>query len=230
MRRVAIAVVAGVVALVCARLGVWQLDRLDQRRQRNAEIETRLAAPAVEVPVAAADADSLAWRRAEADGTFDFDRQIVEMAHSYRGAPAVHVMTPLLLADSAAVLVERGWVPSPDGRTVDLARLAERDRSVVTGVLLARDTRDAPSGDDWPRYVRRADPATLDSLYPYRLAPVLLRRTDPPAGAPDLLNVVPPPELDDGPHLSYAIQWFAFATIAVVGGAVLLVRQGRRET
>jgi surfeit locus 1 family protein len=63
---------------------------------------------------------------------------------------------------------------------------------------------------------------------PYSLLPVyvLLQSQQPPQ---DLPAIVPVPTLDEGPHLSYAIQWFAFATIAVVGGAVLLLRDRRGE-
>ncbi|MGD2135951.1 MAG: SURF1 family protein [Gemmatimonadales bacterium] len=228
MRRVAILAVAALAALVCARLGVWQLDRLDQRRQRNATIEARLAAATLTLPpLPDRDPDSLAWRRAQVGGTFDLERQVVVMARSHRGTPAVHVVTPLLVGDGVALLVERGWAPSPDGRTVELRALQEPARGTVTGVLLSRDTRDAPSGGGWPRYVRTADPATLDSLYPYDLVPLVLRRTARPDDVPEMLRLIPQPELDDGPHLSYAIQWFAFATIAIVGGTALFVR---RET
>jgi cytochrome oxidase assembly protein ShyY1 len=45
--------------------------------------------------------------------------------------------------------------------------------------------------------------------------------------AGDALTPVPLPPLDDGPHLSYAIQWFIFSTIALVGYPLILRRHAR---
>lgn len=169
------------------------------------------------------DPDSLVFRRVLLSGSFDFERQIVEVARSFRGTPAVNVVTPLLLPGGKAVLVERGSVLSPDARTVDLAKLVEPDSTVVVGVLIPVE-RGIAAGYGWPRYVRHANPVELEAEYPYALFPLVLRRTDLPAAAPADLAVVPLPELTGGPHLSYAIQWFSFAVIAVVGSLVLFVR------
>jgi surfeit locus 1 family protein len=214
--------VAFAVAAVCGRLGLWQLDRRERRQVRNQLVVTRSAMPPLEL-TADSDPDSLVFRRVLLSGSFDFERQIVEVARSFRGTPAVNVVTPLLLPGGKAVLVERGSVLSPDARTVDLAKLVEPDSTVVVGVLIPVE-RGIAAGYGWPRYVRHANPVELEAEYPYALFPLVLRRTDLPAAAPADLAVVPLPELTGGPHLSYAIQWFSFAVIAVVGSLVLFVR------
>lgn len=230
MRRWSIPVVAVLAAVLFGRLGVWQLDRLGQRRARNAEIGERLEQSPISIPPvpAVASESSLVYRRVTARGHYDFDRQVVEMARSHQGAPAVHIVTPLVFGDSVAVLVERGWMPSPDGRLVDIEGLAEPEETIVEGTMLPVVAGTLPSGTGWPRYVRSADPTVLQPLFPYPLLPTVLRRTTPASGTPPDLRAIPMPTLDNGPHLSYAIQWFAFATIAVVGGAVLFRRV--RET
>jgi surfeit locus 1 family protein len=197
-------------ALVCARLGIWQLHRLHERRAVNALLEARMSAPPLDLtdPAALADRspDSLRYRRARAVGAFDYSRQLVEGGVSYRGAPGVQLLTPLRVA-GGAILVDRGWAYAPDAQTVAASALAEPDSAVVEGVLVQ------PSG--W-RAIR------LDTLrLGYPVFPLLLRRTVGPHALPAGLVIPELPTLDDGPHLSYAVQWFSFATIALVGGAIL---------
>ena len=229
MRRYLIFAVAFAVAAVCVRLGMWQLDRRAQRQARNDLVASRLAMAPLELTADYSDPDSLDFRRASVRGSFDFERQIVVVARSYNGTPAVNVVTPLRVTGGGAVLVERGHALSPDARTVDLEALVEPDSSVAVGVLLPVEGEVAPA-HGWPRYVRRANPIELEAAYPYALFPLLLRRTQLPAAAPKNLAVVPLPELTGGPHLSYAIQWFSFALIAVVGSVVLFLRSsGERQ-
>lgn len=222
MRRYWILAVALPVTAVCVRLGIWQLDRLSQRRARNDSIAARLEMSPFEL-TSESGPDSLAFRWVTVSGTFDFERQIVVVARSYDGVPAVNVVTPLLMRSGQAVLVERGHVPSPDAKTVDLDELAEPDTTEAVGVLVPVERAVAP-GNGWPRYVRNANPAGLQAEYPYELFPLVLRRTKLPTRAPARMEIVPLPELTGGPHLSYAIQWFAFAVIAMVGAGVLLWR------
>lgn len=226
MRRYGVLVLAAVVAVVCTRLGFWQLDRLAQRRAFNQRLESKLALPPVLVDPLPADAvlDSSLWfRRAEARGGFDFQRQIVVVGRSVAGTPAVHVTTPLVLSDGGALLVERGWVYSPDSRTAELGALGEPDSAMVQGILMpgvaGRWTQ--PQGDQWPIYTGSNDPTQFTERFPYPLLRAVLRRTEQPPGAPAGLRPVPLPPITNGPHLSYALQWFAFAVIAVVGSVAL---------
>lgn len=209
MRRYVPLVVGVLAALLCARLGLWQLDRLRQRRALNAELTAQAAlAPLLLEDTVGAPATlrELRYRQATANGVFEFDRQVVEMARPRHGAPGVYVLTPLRLGDGRRVLVNRGWIYSPDARTVDLPALMEPETTTVRGLFVP------PRGD--PRAVRP------DTLSP-DLLPAILRRTARPAGAPEQLVPLDPPELTEGPHLSYAVQWFAFGTIALVGGFLL---------
>jgi surfeit locus 1 family protein len=233
VRRYALFAVALLVAAVCVRLGLWQLDRLGERRDRNAVRQARLEQPALDVSDGAPADTAAAYRRAVARGAFDYTREVILVGRSRRGVPGVYLVTPLRLAGGSALLVERGWVPSPDARTAELSRYREGDSATVEGVLL-----EVPSGGGfpegaretdrgWPLYLRRAAPAELRERYPYPLAGLVLRRAAVPPGALPELRPVPLPELDDGPHLSYALQWFSFAVIAVVGSAALALRERR---
>ncbi|MCH7775521.1 MAG: SURF1 family protein [Gemmatimonadetes bacterium] len=219
LSRIVAAAIAVVVATVCVRLGFWQLDRHAQRVSRNAFIEERLAG----VPVDAArgvDADSFEFRRVQTRGVFDFSREVIEQGRMVNGVPAVYVVTPLVTETGRTILVERGYAFSPDARGVDIGALRERDSTVVEGVFIRLDGGTLPSDLSWPLYVRRADPAVLQPLFPEALEPLVLRRTVMPPDAPRGLAPAPLPSRSRGPHLSYAVQWFFFATIAVVGPLV----------
>ncbi len=231
MKRAAILVVGLLVAGICSRLGIWQLQRLDDRNERNRRAEQQLARPALPLdPMAApnivAHPDAYRFRSVVATGRFDLTRELVVIARAHHGVPGVHVVTPLLLDDSLAVLVERGWLPSPDGRTVQPPLAPERPQATVEGVLLLVDGRSGAiaAGDSWPRRVMSPDPELVEPWYPYRLVPLLLRRRAPPVGSS--LRSVDLPPLSGGPHLSYAVQWFGFAAIALVGSIVFFVRRG----
>ena len=212
------------VALVCGRLGLWQLDRLGQRRAQNAVLEGRLALRSLDLStdrrsggLADVAPESLHFRRASATGRFDFGRETVEIARTRRGAPGVHVVTPLVLADGSGVLVVRGWAYSADSRTVDLTALAEPETTTVAGMLAVP-----------PRSLRSVHPDSVSA--PYVLLGAVLRRLDPPDSLPPGLVVLDAPVLNEGSHRSYAFQWFSFAVIALVGSVVLVVRTtaGRR--
>jgi surfeit locus 1 family protein len=208
-RDVIAAVGALAVATVCVRLGVWQLDRLGQRRARNAVVAARLALPPLLVGRATSP-DSARQRRLIARGVYDFARERVWPGRSFDGTPGVALVTPLRLADGSAVLVDRGWVPSPDAYHVDQALYREPDTIAVEGLgfIAARGRGDV-------------DPTALRESVPYALVPLVLQQTGT-AASRGLPRRWPAPTLDDGPHLSYAIQWFSFALIIVLGTVALL--------
>jgi surfeit locus 1 family protein len=214
-----------VVAATCVRLGFWQLDRLHGRREINAMLEARGAEPIA--PIASIDPGGIPYRHVTATGTYDPTHEWILSGRSQDGVAGNHVLTPLVLGDGTAVVVDRGWVPLEIGGVpVTGAAAAPGGRVTVTGLALPPDDVTAPAISPAPSIATRIDLGRAG--LPYRLLPVylLLETQAPPQ---DLPAVVAPPTFDDGPHLSYAIQWFAFASIAVIGGVVLLVRDRRGE-
>src|SRR3989441_5162789 len=218
-------VIAVAIAAGCVRLGVWQLDRLQQRRARNAEVRAAGERPAVEAR-ARLPADSAASRRVHAAGRYDYAHQRLWRARSYEGVPGVALVTPLRLADGSAGVVDRGWAPSPDAAHVDEQAYREPDTADVLGL-----------GFRAPRGRGDVNPARLQGSLPDPLLPFILEQGPPAPGVsrplPPGLIRWPPPPLDDGPHLSYAIQWFCFAVIILVGSVVLLGKSrgtGREAT
>lgn len=216
------------IALLCARLGFWQVDRLQLRRQTNQALAAARRSPPLDLTTASRVTAPPEGTPVRARGTWDFAREIVVMGRVLQGTPGVYVLTPLRLAGSDhAVLVNRGFVPAPDGFSVALDSLREPPRAEVSGSVREFD----PVGDRSPPTARggrlnvgRIHYGTLRDRFPYPLLPVILRQDT--AGVPPLPRRLPPEPLDDGPHLGYAIQWFGFAAIALVFAAVVWRRGG----
>lgn len=210
------------VAAVCGRLGVWQVSRLRERRAANAlAIEAR-SAPAIQFQGRGLDRSSIN-RRVIVRGRYDHAHDIVLRGREYRGVPGVEIVSPLLpQVGDTVILIDRGFLPAPDAVTTDPRTVQEPGQVQVDGIALALDSSGgAPlrRGDvvTWARLDRRA----IGKVLPYPIAPVYIRQTpdSASAGFPRRLEA---PSLDDGPHLSYAIQWFAFSIIALVFAGIML--------
>jgi surfeit locus 1 family protein len=231
-RLVAFLVFALLAAIGCIRLGFWQLSRLSQRRARNAVVTARLSQPMVPLTTLPSDSASM-LRRANVSGTPDFDHEIVVAARSYQGSPGVYIMTPVHVPGSdTAVLVNRGWIYAPDGMSVDLRGWRESTTNFVGyAELLPPGVPARPDGvlRRDARVARELDQVTVESLLPYPVSRLYLVATQQDTTKPVSERVarLPVPALDEGPHLSYAIQWFSFATIAIVGGIAVALRGNR---
>lgn len=220
-----------IVVVVCVRLGFWQLDRLEQRRALNARMAARLEREPIGDVAVIADTAGTAYRTAHARGVYDNERAIVLPGRSLRGVPGVHLLSPLRLAGrNDAVLVNRGWVPAPDAATIGITDFAVADSVSVRGLILpfpgraqSLAQRGSAPVDSFRRVWYTIDESALRAQYPYPLLDIMIqelpRETD--ARYPTKL---PPPPLDNGPHLGYALQWFAFAIIGMGGWLAMILR------
>ncbi len=219
-------VLIGAIAL-CA-LGMWQLDRHAQRAALNARIAAGLAQSPVPLETVS-DLQSLDYRPVTVRGVFDPAHEVLLRNRSLNGITGYHVITPLILSGrNDAVLVDRGWIPlteaSPEARRTFAPSAGE---TLVTGIARQPETyvggpKDPPLTLERPRLDAwfRVDVARIQEQTPYPLLPVFVEMQPVPDAPLTLPQPVPPPELDQGPHLGYAMQWFAFAVILVVGYVV----------
>lgn len=223
-----------IIATVCIRLGFWQLSRLDEKRARNAAVAARMATPAVELTGTRADTAGLIYRTAAARGYYDNTRSIILPGRSYQGSPGVLLLTPLRMSGGRAVLVQRGWIPAPDAVNVPLEAFRVDTALTVHGLVLpflneentlATGAAGSASTDTFRRVWYAIDAEQLRAQFPYDLLPLRLQllprdRSGEETHAYPLAQ--PAPALDEGPHLGYAIQWFSFALIFLIGWVALL--------
>jgi surfeit locus 1 family protein len=249
--------VSVVLAALFSLLGLWQLDRHRGARAEAESRRSQILAPPVELGGDALPPPAdLLWRRVVLQGRLDHDATVVLRGRGLQGTPGIHVVTPLVRDAGPDVLVVRGWMPAADGMRAPLSRAVPAgspDEVTIRGLALpgadsAGDLRRTMVDDRCRLVVARLAPAVLADSLDRELAPFYVRRlTDrafedpsapghvgwggrPPSETDDSLPVaLGTPEIGSGPHLSYAIQWFAFAAIALVGTTAYLLTRGREE-
>ncbi len=224
--RLAFLVAALAAAAVFARLGLWQRSRLAERRAANAAIVEARGLP----PVALRDQRGklLEQQRVSARGTYDHAHEVVIRHQVVGGVPGVVVVTPLLGGPTdSAVLVYRGFVPSADGvHAPILDSLREPGVHEISGYaerLVPRRDGGAPLERDGMVTWKALDIGSLRKRLPYPVSGWAIRQApDPALGSfPRRQEPAPP---DEGAHWSYMMQWFAFAAVAVVTGALVYSR------
>lgn len=223
-------------ALVCVRLGIWQLDRLAQRRAFNAHyLETSVATPIIMDSTPRADLTTMEYRQVTATGTFDPANSVVLRNQYHEGQPGYFLLTPLVLTDGNAVLVERGWIPA-DGNTnpIDWRKYDESGEVTLTGIMRLGQTTPDLGGVPDPALVAgqlRLDFWNLVNLeriskqVPYKLLPVFIQPDPDPAISAPPYPYQPAIEISEGPHMGYALQWFSFAGLLVCGYPFFLRKQ-----
>jgi surfeit locus 1 family protein len=217
-------VIAGIVVMI--NLGFWQLRRLDERQSFNAEVAARIDVPPASLDdvLTGADPDDVEWRSVMATGSYLPDEELHVVNRSEGGIAGDIVVTPLQLEDGRFVFVERGFVPlaaeaaPPPSGPVDIVGRLRPSQERRRGQLSDPSTGDLTE-------VQRLDIERLAAQVPGVPLPMYVELTssDPVEVGPypQPLTV---PELGEGPHLSYAGQWFIFSAAAAVGW-VLAVRK-----
>lgn len=207
-------------------LGFWQLRRLSARRAANALLASRRFAPEVPLDSLPSDTAAAHFRRVRIRGAYDYANEIVLTLRVRNGSPGVNILTPVRRGGrDTAVLLNRGWVYSPDGISVDLGRWREGDSVDASGFVEVFPTAgpfDA-SNPARPKSMRRLEMARLVKLLPYPIADYYVVLTDS-ARTPDAPPRIEAAPLDEGPHRNYAIQWFSFAAISIIGLVIFLRR------
>lgn len=229
-RWIVFALVVVFLAWVAWRLGEWQFHRLDDRKERNAIIERNEKAgadPVSEVmapgePVAAADE----WRIVEATGTYAVDDTVIVRYRTREGEAGVDVVVPLETTDGTTLLVDRGWYAT-DNRGATRADVPEPPSGEVTVTGWVR--RDA-EGDS-----TEVDDLSTRAVNSERIGEALgrevlggwvdLRSESPEPETP--LTPVEMPDLDNGPHFFYGLQWWFFGVLAIFGFFYLIYDEWR---
>jgi len=256
-------------AIGCVLLGLWQLDRYEQRAERNDAVREALVADPVPLETLVATAGSAAgsaessaagsadgppvdvgveWRAVTVRGTYDDAGTVTLRLRPIEGQSGVHVLTPLITEDGTTVLVDRGFLTTAtrDTEAVDVPPAASGTVEVVGRARLSEGVAaaglDPDSAPPSIRFVNlddleqvgvlggsdtAGDTTSASGAAGGAVAPVWLERVDQSPAEDPALAAIPAPTLSSGTSLIYAVQWFIFGVIAVVG-YVLLLRRDRR--
>jgi cytochrome oxidase assembly protein ShyY1 len=218
--------------LLFARLSIWQVSRLHQREAANAVEQRALDAPplvwaqvASRLPTEPDIATTDQYRQVAVVGHWDAAHQVLVRDRTLNGDSGYDVVTPIVPASGPALLVDRGWVGAgPTGEGPASVPAPQPGAVTVTARLQpsepARSTAGTPAGQ-----VHSINARQIGASLPYQVLDgygAILSETPAPASAPQ-----PQPDqvIDDGPHLSYAIQWVLFALIAICGWWTYLRRE-----
>jgi len=215
---------AVVFAIVCSMLGTWQFQRRAEARAAIDLIEAnydREPVPIGSVLPALEDYEpSQEWTPVLLHGQYLVDQEMLVRNRPLNGQPGFEVLTPFQLDDGTVFIVDRGWVSIGSRQdTPDSVPEAPRGQATVVARLKAGEPtlpgRSAPAGTNQVPTIQLEEISQRLDLPTYTRAYGLVVSEDPePAEAP-VATIKPEP--DEGPHLSYALQWFVFALIGFIG-------------
>ncbi len=212
-------------------LGRWQLDRLDQRRDRNEVAAVHEAAPvrAFDEVFTGPIADSDQWQRVEVRGTFLADKQLQARHRSFGELTGWELVTPLVTDSGQTVIVSRGFLERPAAQDYPSVYPAPPAGEVtVLGYVRRNEQGNSNAITPQENIIRLINAEAIGAWLGRPVVDGYLNLIEvTPAQSGGLIPVTPP-EPTEGPHLSYAFQWFTFALIAGAG-LVILIRNDVRD-
>jgi cytochrome oxidase assembly protein ShyY1 len=217
---VALAMIAG-----CIWASQWQFQRGIDRQDRNAMIEAQLQKPALDLRTITGGFEKYEWRTFKTTGTFDPANQILLKNRYFEGVYGYEVLTRFATNDGRSLWVDRGWVKAGKDATtapivskvpteeVELLTRLRLDRSLPQGAFFALPA----SGEGMISKLNAQAESKSEGFY------LDLLSGSQPTLTPDVPAQVP--ELSDGPHLAYSLQWIFFGGLIVYGR--ILIRRGQ---
>lgn len=210
-----------VFAIACCALGSWQLNRRSEALAEVARIDANYDAQPVPVAEALPDPSGFdidqRWQVVELAGTYLADEEVVVRNRPFGGSSGFEVITPFRVDDGTVFMVDRGWIAqASDGRPSEIAA-PPMGHVEITARLKAGEGRIAGRTStgvefatiDLPELAERVGESAYTGAYGV-LVQSASDAAEPPLAAPR-------PVRDEGPHLSYALQWFVFAIMAFIG-------------
>jgi len=219
------------VFIVLIGLGAWQVDRLSWKEQLLTDIQVRLSEPAVKLSDFGSGDSVESWnyRRGTATGTLLHQKSVILLARTYKKHAGAHVLTPLILSDRKAILVNRGWVPQGYAAPGVLSEAPVAIKGIIR--IPRNQGLFTPNNDPLSGQWYWIDLVALSLATGLDFFPVILEMalgSDPaalPIGGQTLVDF-------PNNHLQYAVTWFGLATVLMVSfgvyyGRYLRERRGR---
>ena len=223
------------VMVVMIRLGIWQLDRLEQRRAFNTHYLEQVNAEPFNLNLNPTDPNLIEfeYRQVIVTGEYDHNHEVAIRNQSWENQIGVHLLTPLKMDDGkTTVLVDRGWIPLEAYRTGNWKGFAEPGIVSVSGVIRLSQKPSfggRPDSTPLPGESLKAwnfiSIPEISKQIPYPLLPVYIQQSPDSSWTELPYRIQPEIEITEGPHLSYAIQWFLFTAILGIGYPVFVRKE-----
>ncbi|HKZ44504.1 MAG TPA: SURF1 family protein [Anaerolineales bacterium] len=230
-----------IVVGVTIRLGFWQLDRQKQRNDFINHVNSVINLPELDLSgdIANIDLVSNEYRNIKATGRFDFENQVAlrnqVWVQTWGNDLGYSLFTPFKLINGLVVLVQRGWIPIDHNTSASWREFEVEGEMTILGVIrIPIEAGEMGGGVPDPTYSpgekmnylwNYIDIERLQNFMPYDLLPIYIQQ------APDSGNESYPyasrPELDlsEGAHLGYALQWFMYSLLILIGYPILINRR-----
>lgn len=224
---------------VCIKLGFWQYNKADTRRNMQAQLSARMNESAVALPDKIEVLDNWRYKRVKFAGTYDTRYQILLDNQVQNTVAGYHVLTPMQLEGSQTyVLINRGWVARPAANVGEMSKLPvidtppgrqqiEGDVGLPANKFFTMDTPPAV-GTQWQQVWQNLDMARYATSVPFAIQPFVVR-LDVKSDAGGFVRNWPAPGERVTMHLGYAYQWFGFALTLLVIYIVLNIKKVERK-
>lgn len=228
-------VLGGVFVLI--RLGFWQLDRLESRREFNQHYMTQIASPPINLngEINFKDLENMEYRKVEVSGYYEFDNEIYLQNQAWENIPGYRVVTPLKIDQTNLfVFIDRGWISLEDLEFIDEINAKYVQQQELKGIIRLSQSendfgRDINNIEEInPKFFLYVDLELLQQNTELNLLPIYIQNADEQ-------NIVKPftklPEIEitEGPHMGYAMQWFFFASLLGFGFPFFIKKQIQNE-
>ncbi|CAB4609960.1 unannotated protein [freshwater metagenome] len=220
----------GVLALLVLmiNLGFWQLHRLDAKRAFNSQVTARSTfepVPVSKILTKDAEVTSLEWRKVIVEGIYVPSESVTIINRSQDGSAGYDSLVPLRTTADEVILVNRGFVPlsmkppiAPSGTVQVMGYLRQSQNRSALGAV--------DSSDKNATEFQRFDIPRISQVVTGNIASMFLQRiTENPATGQQWPAIVALPELDEGTHFSYAMQWFFFSLVALTAWVIVIRRK-----
>jgi surfeit locus 1 family protein len=232
-------IVAIIAAGVMIRLGIWQLDRLEQRKAFNAQVIQEVEQEQFKLSAnnLSLDLTGMEYRKVSVQGRYDFLQEVALRNQVWNDQIGVHLLTPLIISGTnQAVIIDRGWIPQESYLSGDWSEYWETGEVMVEGVIrqaqsqadLGRMSDPVPAKSERLVSWNLANIPQIAEQIPYQVLPVYIQQSPGEEWVQFPYRSVAIPELSEGSHMSYAIQWFSFALILTVGYPIM-VSKGKKD-
>ncbi len=206
------------------RLSDWQFDRYNTRIQNNEITTTALNSEPIKLTDLSQVSELKDWQKVSLKGEFmDSDAKLLRRQY-LESSLGFWVITPLKLDNDQVILVNRGWIPIAESSTSqqEIPSSPQGDVTIIGYVQTLKDTRSEP--EDLPLNQINHLNSTNFSSQPLSTSYLQLASMTP---MDNQVAIIPLPELSNGPHFSYAIQWILFALMLPIGWYVLLKNENK---